>query len=55
MLLGEISSSRHYSKKYYKGKNKEHHSYKTGTWNVRTLKCACCFKKFSNAQRYITD
>jgi hypothetical protein len=36
-------------------KNKEQHSYKIGMWNVRTLKCACCLKKFSNAQRYITD
>ena len=37
MFLGEISSSRHYSKKDYKGKKNEQHSYKSGTWNVRTL------------------
>jgi hypothetical protein len=30
----EISSSRRYSRKDYKGKKKEEHSYKTGTWNV---------------------
>jgi hypothetical protein len=34
VFLGEISSSMHYSKKE---KKKEQHSYKTGTWNVRTL------------------
>jgi hypothetical protein len=39
VFLGEISSSRsHYSKKDYKGKKNEQHSYKIGTWNVRTLK-----------------
>jgi hypothetical protein len=38
VFLGEISSSiSHYSKKDYKGKKNEQHSYKTGTWNVRTL------------------
>jgi len=38
VFLGEISSSRsHYSKKDYKGKKNEQHSYKIGTWNVRTL------------------
>jgi len=38
VFLGEISSSRsHYSKKDYKGKKNEQHSYKTGKWNVRTL------------------
>jgi ribosomal protein S21 len=37
LFLGEISSSRHYSKKDYKEKQKEHHSYKIGKWNVRTL------------------
>jgi hypothetical protein len=38
VFLGEISISRyHYSKKDYKGKKNEQHSYKTGTWNVRTL------------------
>jgi hypothetical protein len=37
VFLGEISSSRHYSKKDYKEKKKEQHSYKIGTWNVRTL------------------
>jgi hypothetical protein len=38
VFLGEISSSRsHYSKKNYKGKKNEQHSYKIGTWNVRTL------------------
>jgi len=37
VFLGEISSSRsHFYKKDYKGKN-EQHSYKIGTWNVRTL------------------
>jgi len=38
VLLGEISSSRRYSKKDYKEKKKEQHSYKIWTWNVRTLK-----------------
>jgi len=33
-FLGEISSSKNYSKNE---KMKEQHSYKTGTWNVRTL------------------
>jgi hypothetical protein len=38
VFLGEISSSRsHYSKKNNKGKKNEQHSYKIGTWNVRTL------------------
>jgi hypothetical protein len=38
MFLGEISSSRRYSKKDYKGKKKEQHRYKIRTWNVITLK-----------------
>ena len=33
MFLGEISSSKNYSK----NEKKEQHSYKIGTWNVRTL------------------
>ena len=37
MFLGEISCSRSYSKKDYTEKKKENHSYKIGTWNVRTL------------------
>jgi hypothetical protein len=38
VFLGKISSSRsHYNKKDYKGKKNEQHSYKIGTWNVRTL------------------
>jgi len=37
VFLGEISSSRRYSKKDYNKKKKEQHSYKIGTWNVRTL------------------
>jgi len=37
VFLGEISSNRRYSKKDYKEKKKEQHSYKIGTWNVRTL------------------
>ena len=37
MFLGEISSGIHYSKKDYKEKKKEKHSYKIGTWNVKTL------------------
>jgi hypothetical protein len=38
VFLWEISSSRfHYSKKDYKGKKNEQHSYMIGTWNVRTL------------------
>jgi len=38
VFLGETSSSRsRYSKKDYKGKKNEQHSYKIGTWNVRTL------------------
>jgi hypothetical protein len=38
VFLGEIFCSRfHYSKKDYKGKKNEQHSYKIGTWNVRTL------------------
>jgi hypothetical protein len=38
VFLGEISSSRsHYSKKGYKGKKNEQHSYKIEMWNVRTL------------------
>ena len=35
MFLEEMSC-RHYDKKECK-EQKEHHSYKTGTWNVRTL------------------
>jgi len=34
VFLGEISSSKNYSKNE---KKKEHHSYKIGTWNVKTL------------------
>jgi hypothetical protein len=38
VFLGEISSSRSlYSKMDYKEKKNEQHSYKIGTWNVRTL------------------
>ena len=37
MFLEEISCSRRYSKKDYKENKKENHSYKIGTWNVRTL------------------
>jgi len=37
VFLGEISCSRSYSKKDYTEKKKENHSYKIGTWNVRTL------------------
>jgi len=37
VFLWEISCSRHYSKKDYKKKKKENHSYKIGTWSVRTL------------------
>jgi hypothetical protein len=37
VFLGEISSSTRYSKKDYKEKKKKQHSYKIGTWNVRTL------------------
>ena len=37
VFLGEIASIRHYSKKDYNEKKKEQHSYKIGTWNVRTL------------------
>jgi len=37
VFLLEISCSRRYSKKDYKEKKKENHSYKIGTWSVRTL------------------
>jgi hypothetical protein len=38
VFLCEISSSRsHFYRKDYKGKKNEEHSYKIGTWNVRTL------------------
>ena len=38
MFLEEISGSRsHFYRKDYKGKKNEEHSYKIGTWNVRTL------------------
>ena len=37
VFLGEISSSRRYSKEDFKEKKKDQHSYKIGTWNVRTL------------------
>jgi hypothetical protein len=38
VFLGEISSRRsHYSKKDYKGKKNEQHSYKIGAWNI--LQC----------------
>ena len=38
MFLGEISSSKsHFYKKDYKGEKNEQHSYKIGTWDVRTL------------------
>jgi hypothetical protein len=37
VFIGEISSSRLYSKKNYKEKKKKHHSYKTGKGNVRNL------------------
>jgi hypothetical protein len=33
----EVMSCRHYNKKECK-EQKEHHSYKIGTWNIRTLK-----------------
>jgi hypothetical protein len=33
----EMLSNRHYSKKDYKEKKKKEHSYKTGTWKVRTF------------------
>jgi len=36
-LFHLISIYVHYSKKDYKGKKNEQHSYKIGTWNVRTL------------------
>ena len=36
VFLEEMSHSRHYNKEEYKEQN-EHHSYKIGTWNVRTL------------------
>ena len=39
MSLEEVSHRRHYDGKEYK-EQKENHSYKTGTWNVRTLKQA---------------
>jgi hypothetical protein len=34
VFVGEIASSKHYSKKE---KEEEQHSYKIGMWNVRTL------------------
>jgi hypothetical protein len=37
VFLGEISSSRSYSKKDYNANKKEQHSYTIGTWSVRTL------------------
>ena len=37
VFLEEMSHSRHYDKKEYNDQN-EHHSYKIGTWNVRTLR-----------------
>ena len=37
VFLGETPSSRRYSKKDFKEKKKDQHSYKIGTWNVRTL------------------
>jgi hypothetical protein len=38
VFLGEVSSSRsHFYRKDYKAKKNEEHSYKIGTWNVRTL------------------
>jgi exonuclease III len=38
VFLSEISTSRsHFHRKDYKGKKNEEYSYKTGTWNVRTL------------------
>jgi hypothetical protein len=37
VFLWEVPNSRCYSKKDYKRKKKEQHSYKIGTWNVRTL------------------
>jgi hypothetical protein len=36
-LFHLISIHVHYSKTDYKGKKNEQHSYKIGTWNVRTL------------------
>jgi hypothetical protein len=46
-----MSSSRsHYSKKDYKGKKNEQHSYKIGTWNVKTLKRGGKFEK-ENAEK----
>ena len=37
MFLGEMSSSRCYSKKDCKEKKNQQHSHRFGTWNVRTL------------------
>jgi hypothetical protein len=37
VVRGEISSSRSYYSKDYKGKKNEQHSYKIGTWDVTTL------------------
>ena len=37
VFLEEISSSRCYNKNDYNEKKKEQHSYKIGTWNVRTV------------------
>jgi hypothetical protein len=47
-FLGEISSSRRYSKKDYREKKKEQHSYKIGTWNVRTLNRGDKLENFKN-------
>jgi hypothetical protein len=37
VFLEETPCSRSYSKKDYKEKQNKHHSYRIGTWNVRTL------------------
>jgi len=37
VFLGEMSSSRCYSKKDCKEKKNQQHSHRFGTWNVRTL------------------
>jgi hypothetical protein len=37
VFIKEMPSKKIYSKKDYKRKQKEYHSYENGTWNIRTL------------------
>jgi hypothetical protein len=45
-FLNEISQGSSFSKKDYKQKQKKYHSFKIGTWNIRTLNQGGKLKNF---------